>query len=152
MIRGSFRLTAFRAGVLAGLIAFVAGAGLLHVWLRPSTSEGFNVDVSSAGADVSRSGGAALEIRHKRGAVVQTCRGACDDLRYEAHDDENNYEVRVLDARGQCIACDAPRGIMGGYGAWSHRWRIAGGRPLKILVQDRIGRLEWHAAGKGLTD
>jgi hypothetical protein len=37
---------------------------------------------------------------------------------------------------------------MGGYGAWSHRWVIAGEHPLKIVVSDRIGGLAWKAAGE----
>lgn len=143
-----FRVTAFRVGLLAGLVSFFAGAWLLHGALAPTTSSGFNVEVTSTGADVSRNGGTALVIRNKRGSLVQTCNDACDNLHYQAHDDENDYEVRVLDARGACVACDQPRGIMGGYGAWSHRWVIAGERPLKIIVSDRIGRLSWKAAGE----
>ncbi|MEO8113913.1 MAG: hypothetical protein ABI655_06005 [Phenylobacterium sp.] len=97
---------------------------------------------------MSAGGGASVVVRNKRGALIQTCNGACDDLRYQAHDDENDYEVRVLDARGGCVACDQPRGVMGGYGAWSQRWMIAGRRPLKIVVNDRIGSLSWEAAGE----
>jgi hypothetical protein len=142
------KLTAFRAGFLLGLATLVAGAWFLNHWLTPAHSSGFNVDVASAGADVSRGGGVVLVIRDKRGSLTQTCRGACDDLRYQAHDDETDYEVRVLDASGACVACDRPRGIMGGYGGWSHRWVIAGQRPLKIVVSDRIGSLSWGAAGE----
>ena len=145
---GLFRFTAFRTGLLAGVVGFLAAALGLHLWLAPTTSDGFNVDVLSAGADVSRAGGAALVIRSKRGTLTQTCHGLCDDLRYQAHDDENDYEVRVLDPRGGCVACDQPRGAMGGYGAWSHRWRISGVHPLKIIVNERIGRLPWKTAGE----
>ena len=140
--------TAFWMGLLFGLAGFLAGAWLFHLWLAPTTAQGFNVDVASLGADVSGNGGRAVVIRNKRGALTQTCNGACDDLHYQAQDDENDYEVRVLDTRGGCIACDRPRGIMGGYGAWSHRWVISGARPLKITVSDRIGRFAWKSAGE----
>jgi hypothetical protein len=146
--RRLFRFTAFRVGLLAGAVSFLVGAGLLHAAMAPIRLSGFNVDVVSTGADVSRNGGVTLIIRNRRGSLTQICNGACDNLHYQATDDENDYEVRVLDARGACVACDKPRGIMGGYGAWSHRWVIAGEHPLKIVVSDRIGGLAWKAAGE----
>lgn len=146
--RRLLRWTSFRAGLAVGLVAFLAGVWSLHLWLAPARSDGFNVDVTSRGSDVSAGGGASVVVRNKRGAVTQTCNGACDDLRYRAHDDENDYEVRVLDVRGACVACDQPRGVMGGYGAWSQRWLIAGQHPLKIIVNDRIGSLSWETAGE----
>jgi hypothetical protein len=145
---GWLRMTAFRSGLLAGVVGFVAAAWLLHVWLSPASTADFNVDLVSRGADVSLGGGAALVVSNKRGLLAQTCRGTCDDLRYRAHDDETDYEVRVLDAKGACVACDQPRGVMGGYGTWSHRWLIAGERPLKIKVDDRIGSFSWESAGE----
>jgi hypothetical protein len=146
--RSWLRLTPFRAGFLLGLATLVSGGWLLHLWLAPAASNDFNVDVKSMGADLSLGGAAVLVIRDKRGSLTQSCRGTCDDLRYRAHDDETDYEVRVLDANGTCVVCDQPRGIMGGYGAWSNRWVIGGRHPLKISVQDRIGSLPWKAAGE----
>jgi hypothetical protein len=134
--------------VLAGVATLAAVAFGLHQWLAPSRAAGFNVEVVSAGADVTRGGGAVLSVAAKQGSLTQTCNGACDDLRYQANDDEADYEVRVLDSRGACLVCDQPRGVMGGYGAWSHRWVIGGVRPLKIIVTDRIGRFPWKAAGE----
>jgi hypothetical protein len=146
--RRRFRITAFRLGLVSGLATLAATLWVLHAWLSPSRSDGFNVDVASRGADVSQSGGAAVVVSHKRGRLTQSCVDGCDDLQFRAHDDENDYEVRVLDAEGACVACDRPRGIMGGYGGWSHRWRIAGEGPLKIRVDDEIGRLGWTSAGE----
>lgn len=145
--RRVLRLTAFRIGLVSGLLAFGIVVSALYAMPAADFSDDFNVDVSVAGADVSAAGGAALVISHVRGAVAQTCRGRCDDLRFQAFDDENDYVVRVLDAKGACIACDRPRGIMGGFGRWSHRWVVAGEHPLKIIVSDRIGSLPWRAAG-----
>ena len=143
-----FQPTAFRLGFAAGVILFLVGAGLLHLWLAPYRTDGFNVDVASSGADVSLHGGRKLVVRNGRGSLTQICNGACDDLRYRASDDENDYEVKVLDAKDACIVCDQPRGIMGGYGGWSHRWTISGADALKISVSDQIAGTPSRPAGE----
>jgi hypothetical protein len=135
-----FRLTAFRLGVAAGLGAFFSLVCLVDALLAPAPGApkpSFDVDIASIGADVSRAGGAALVVRHRDGALIQTCRGRCDDLRYQAYTGETNYDVRVLDPKGACVACDPPRLTGGGYGTM--RWEIAGQRPLKIVVSEPSG-------------
>ena len=146
--RGLLRFTAFRVGFLVGLVTFLSGVWLLHVWMAPYRSDGANVDVAISGEDVTRSGGKMIVIRNQRGSFTQTCNGACDDLKYRASDDENTYVVQVLNKNGACIACDQGRWIMGGYGGWSVRWVVAGEPALKISVSDQIAGTPWRSEGE----
>jgi hypothetical protein len=142
--RRMFRVTAFRVGFAAGLAAWA----LIYVVVHPYRAPKFNVEIVSSGLDVSRHGGRRLVVDHGHGSLSQMCNGACDDLWYRASDDENDYVVQVLDAKGACIVCDQPRGIMGGYGGWSHRWSISGAEALKISVSDQIAGTPSRPAGE----
>ena len=139
-----FRPTAFRLGVLSGILVLVAGTGLTYAALYPHRAPPFNVEVVSSGTQMTVHKARKLIIGHQRGSITQRCLEACDDLWHRAEDDENTYVVKVLDDGGACLVCDNPRDIMGGYGAWSVRWTVGGDRTLDIVVMDQIAGTPWR--------
>ena len=128
-------------GVVAGAVSPVLI--LLGAWtaleLGPPDPKApaFNVELVSAGADVSRHGGMRVVLANERGAIAQTCRGACDDLRVRQNTGYNVYWARVLDAKGACVVCD-PTGayVANGYDA-SVATLIVGGRE-KLTIRQTI--------------
>lgn len=142
-----YRPTAFRVGVLSGILALAVGSGVIYGVLHRYEAPEFNVEVVSSGTLMTLRDARQLVISHQRGAVTQSCNEACDDLWYRAKDDENTYSVKVLDADGDCLVCDAPRDIMGGYGAWSVRWDVGRGRALDIVVTDQVAGAPWRPVG-----
>lgn len=100
----AFRLGAFRAGLLTGLgmFALIVGGFILMDRMQPQ----FAIEVLSRGADLDRHGAASLTLNNEQGVTfVQICRDGCDDLWRGETSTDNAYWVRVLDGRGQCIAC-----------------------------------------------
>jgi len=115
--RRGFRLTPFRTGLAAGVLLPLAAVSVL--WLRDQLGEWkprpFNVQVLSNGADVSRHGGVKIVISGERRAMVQTCNGPCDDLTFQTNSGGDDvFRVKVLDASGHCVACDAGQYVTSG--------------------------------------
>jgi hypothetical protein len=130
------RLNAFSAGVGVGVALPLLGVGLLALTLADLRPPRFNVDVASAGADISRNGGRRIVVANDRGAVVQTCRGRCDDLRLQESSGDNSYRVRILDSAGACIACTPGLYVTNGYGASITRVDVSGRDHLQVRLRD----------------
>jgi hypothetical protein len=124
-------LTAFRLGLLVGLLlpwiawkGFTASAG-------PEPE--FNVEVVSRGADLSGHGAVQLAVRSARDeGVVQTCRGACDDLLLRERTGDNSYSVQARDASGACVACGGIGYVSGGYSTGLDRAVVSGADRLVV--------------------
>lgn len=101
-------VTAFRAGLLAGLTLFLVGSGLMYLWLHnPVPEPPYNMEVSASGRDLTAHGAKALVIQTTYGPVVrQTCNGACDDIAYKADSTDNTFSVSVFDGTGACLVCE----------------------------------------------
>jgi len=132
-VRRLLRPTAFGWGLIAGLASFALIWFGAYLVLRTGPAPAINVDVTSVGADVTRHGGAKLIVANETGAkFTVTCRDACDDLRFRTLSGENRYGVRVLDAKGDCVACGPAVYTDAGYGAPVWVWRIAGQDRLNV--------------------
>jgi hypothetical protein len=132
------RLTAFRAGTLAGLATFGAACTALYLLpSRPDSDPRFNVVVVSSGADVSRQGGQRLTVENNDAGILISamCNGGCDDFGYGLRTNEDEdiaYRVQVLDAAGACIVCEPYRYVQPVYGGpLSVRWTITGSAKLE---------------------
>jgi hypothetical protein len=129
------RMLDFAGGFFVGLVVLPLGGALaltllILVWPKPTGSTA-HFSLSSSGSDISRAGGRVLEVRRVGEALRQVCRDACDDIRLETHD-RTVESVRVLDARGGCVAC---RDVTGPYQpeARARRWKISGAPQLAIV-------------------
>ncbi len=131
------RLGAFGWGIVAGAALPVATPlavwGALKLAMPDLKAPAFNVALVSAGADVSRHGGTRVILANERGAVTQSCREACDDLRVRQSSGDNSFWVRALDASGACVAC-TPAGIYvtNGYGASVTTFVVEGRQKLGV--------------------
>lgn len=137
------RLTAFRAGVIAGVlspfVAVLTFSGLIRLLLPAETPPKFNVRVEAVGQDVSRGGAKVIVVNYDHGALTQTCIDGCDDLRVdEDSGGDNFYRVNLLDSAGRCVVCDVGQYVTGGYGADITRWRVSG--PERLMVQTSLLR------------
>jgi hypothetical protein len=107
--RSRLRPTAFRLGVLTGVVLFLVAWWLVYSWTRPTGPVAdFDVEVVADGAALTRHGAGQFEVRNPRAILLrQVCNGACDDLSYrvEARGDDS-YGVAVLDPKGRCLSCD----------------------------------------------
>jgi len=122
----------FRAGVAAGLVVALAGAAAVTLWPEGPTPA-FNIEVVSNGADVSQHGGVKVIVANERDALVQTCNGPCDDLNFRTNArGDTVYRVRVLDAAGGCVACDAGQYVTSG--GPEARWTVSGKDKLTSTV------------------
>ena len=134
--RRRLSLDAFRWGLIAGAVfpvaVWLALMGLLKLSMPGIEAPRFNVDMSSVGRDVTRSGGRRVIFANERGSVVQSCNGACDDVRLQESSGDNSYWVRVLDAQGRCVACSRGGYVTNGYGSEVTRLRIDGTDALDI--------------------
>jgi hypothetical protein len=135
-----FRLGAFTLGLASGIIAPLVLFGAFEWIVSGSRPPEFNVDVVTAGADVSRHGGRRVLVVNERGAVAQSCNGECDDLRLRENSGDNSYWVRVLDRSGGCVACTLTGFyVSNGYGASVTRVEVSG--------QDRLRARYLNADG-----
>lgn len=131
------KLDAFRWGFVVGFVAPVAAPlflwGALKLSIPGLEAPAFNVELVSAGADVSLHGGTRVVMANERGAITQTCREECDDLRARENSGDNAYWVRVLDRSGACVAC-SPAGVYvtNGYGAPLTTFVVGGKRKLTV--------------------
>lgn len=143
-----FRFTPFRTGLIVGLFVALAAPWTIGALLK-AMSPGlgpppFNVQVRSSGADVSRHGGVKVAVEDARGKVVQSCNQVCDDFELDANGGDNSYRVRVLNAAGECVACDEGRYVSGGYGSPIDRWTVSGRDALTV----KVSTLRRNAAGE----
>jgi hypothetical protein len=136
MTRAAPRLTAFRLGLLAGVLTPFAIWLVAHLavasWLPAERPPRFNVLALANGADVSRHGGVRVVVSNEHATLTQTCSGPCDDLRYEADSGDNVYRLSAYDAAGRCIACDEGQYVSGGYGAGLTRFTLSGAERLTV--------------------
>ena len=133
--RRGLRLNAFTAGLCVGALVPLLGLGIGLIMLNDIRPPRFNIDVASVGADVSRNGGQRLVVANERGAIVQTCRGRCDDLRLQESSGDNSYWVRILDSTGTCIACTPGVYTANGYGASITRVDVSGQDHLQVRLR-----------------
>jgi hypothetical protein len=146
------RLGAFGAGAIVGFLLPVVVALAIHFTVGVEAPQmrplPFNVLIESSGADVSAHSGQRVIVSHEHGSLTQTCREGCDDLRVEADSGENVFRVRVEDAAGKCLACDAGQYVDSGYGAPITRWQVSGAQVLAI----RTSTLRRKADGSMIED
>ena len=132
-------MTAFRAGVVAGLFLPLLAWQPLKSWIGLREPD-FNVQVMGRGADLSGHGATRLAIQSARGdSVVQICRGTCDDLLVEERTGDNSYQVDALDGDGRCVACGSIGYVTGGYGADIERAVVEGAAQL-VVRSSRLRR------------
>ncbi|MEW5685788.1 MAG: hypothetical protein AB1942_12795 [Pseudomonadota bacterium] len=131
-VKQLFRPSPFRIGLLTGLVLFLAMAGLAYAVSLSMKGSAFNIEASAVGADLDRHGASRIVLSRTHGVMFQqTCLGGCDDLSLRKHVPEGSYELRVVDAKGACVACDGVAGyVAGGSYAGTTRWELKG--------QDRI--------------
>lgn len=139
-------MTAFRVGLFAGLALGLSLLAALTTYVR-SIYAPWNVSVISRGADLSRHGGARLEVKSGRGSsVTLLCRGECDDLVLRETSGDNSYDVDVLDTRGNCIRCTSLGYITGGF---ITKAEVSGAKQLNVRHETSIGR---DAANRSVED
>ncbi|WP_293907484.1 hypothetical protein [Phenylobacterium sp.] len=130
-VQRGWRMTAFRWGLMVGVLSTIAIAGLAWRLLTQSVSD-YAVDVVSLGSDVSRHGGVLLRVSDARGAVQQTCRGECDDLHLQENYGDNAFHLVVLAADGRRLIAGDLGYVDTGYGAPAYRWTLSGHEALKL--------------------
>jgi hypothetical protein len=109
--------------------------GFANLALPGEARTAFGVRVLSTGADVTRAGGARIQVRDEGGTLTQVCNGPCDDLRFEAQPHgEDVYGVDVLNAAGACVACGQGQYVDRSYGAETTELRVAGDAPLRVNI------------------
>lgn len=131
--RRFWRPTAFRVGVLTGMVTFVVVSGGIYLAVR-QPSAAFNIQVESSGADLSRHGAHQLEIRRERGPIMrQTCRDGCDDLSFRRKDGGAGdvHQVVVLDRAGQCLVCGSGLYTEESGGSLVAKWSVGGDAKLE---------------------
>lgn len=99
----SWRPDAFILGLVAGGV--VAVGAVWVAWPFPPFGW-WSVSAEVNGHDVDRHGGVSIVLADSLGRIVQRCAGGCDDVRFRQSAAEGDYEVKVLDTRGICVACD----------------------------------------------
>jgi hypothetical protein len=138
-ISGIRRALNFAGGVFTGLVLVPLGGAITVVVLvlvfaaLPTKATGPEApfELAMTGADVSRAGGVAVEVRARGDALRLDCRDACDDLRLQDQNGDLD-SVRVLDANGACVAC---RDVSQPYsGSASRRWSVSGTPKLAIAA------------------
>ena len=102
----------FLWGAFLGFLGLLVGGAVLlaGAWLWSAT-EDFVFDDGSAGAtrlvvdgaDLTRRGGAGLQIDSMGASLRLKCRGVCDDLRIDPS--VVRPKVRLLDVSGECVRC-----------------------------------------------
>lgn len=102
------RMTAFRIGLLSGVLLFASAASAIYLMVRRPSPPPYNFEASASGADLSRHSARTVEIQTTHAPLMrQTCNGACDDLSYKIKiAGENGLSVLVRDAAGKCLSCD----------------------------------------------
>jgi hypothetical protein len=131
----------FAGGYFAGLVLAPLAIGLalavviaaVMFWPQKQTAASPRFLLAAAGRDISRAGGAVIQVRRSTDEVRQDCRDACDDLRLEGGRGALKA-IRILDARGNCVSC---QDMSSAYGARAARWRISGSQHLSIQGGDR---------------
>ncbi|TAJ70701.1 MAG: hypothetical protein EPO51_16560 [Phenylobacterium sp.] len=101
-VRG-WRPGAFILGLVAG--GAVAVGAVWIAWPFPPFGW-WSVSAEINGHDVDRHGGARIVLSDGLSRITQRCAGGCDDVQLRQSTGEGDYEVKVLDARGVCVACD----------------------------------------------
>lgn len=135
MVPAIRRALGFAGGFLAGMLVvptvLLAILLVLLLWPDSSSRPAAPFLLTTAGADISRAGGSAVEVERFGDVVRQECRGACDDLRLEDKNGELKA-VRVLDDSRACITC---RDVSQPYqpDAAARRWSVAGAPRLSIV-------------------
>ena len=142
----------FRRGLIAGLLLPLTSSLLIWGLLRITfPSPGFDVEVVSKGAAVTRCGGRSVVVADEGGGITQTCNGACDDLHVQASSGDNSYWVNVLDAQGACIACTGGIYVTSGFGdSGVTRFHVVGGRELDVQIaygQSAAVSAAWRRSG-----
>lgn len=129
------RVLNFAGGFFAGLLLLpAAGLGVLAVVVLAASHQPNRLTepfrLTTSGVDISRAGAAVVVVRRLADTIRQDCRDACDDLRLEDQRDDL-LAVRVLDARGVCVACrDVPQTYLRPV---ARRWSVAGAPRLSIV-------------------
>jgi len=109
------KFTAFRAGLLTGLMMVLGLAGIIWWSSHGQPTAPYAFEGTVVGADVGRHGGRQVEVTDRGYAIVrQSCNGACDDLSYRRSAGDSVVAVRVLDANGSCIVCSEGIYVTGG--------------------------------------
>jgi hypothetical protein len=147
--RRRFRVTAFHVGLIAGAATAVAIPFLVFAaidWLDPP--QPYSLEVLANGADMSRAGGQRTLIEpdwDDRPTITATCNGVCDDLGYRVITGDSAYTVRVLDAKGACVAC-GEAGYVNTRTAM--RLRIGGAGKL-VVTSELLGRGQEASQARG---
>jgi hypothetical protein len=110
-----WRSLRFLAGLAVG--GFFAMAAVVALGDAYSSAYSGGADVRVSGAAMSAKEAAKLVVQRRTGLVTQTCNGPCDDLSIEASARGGGAveSIRVINARGDCLACvngqgDVPTG------------------------------------------
>lgn len=83
----------------------MAALALWIAWPFPPFGQ-WSVDVAVNGRDVDRHGGARIVFSDGLSRITQRCADGCDDVQFRQSTVEGDYEAKVLDGRGMCVACD----------------------------------------------
>jgi len=126
-LRRLFTPTAFRVGLLAGVVTSAAAWATIST-LISAQQAGYNVEVLSNGADVSRFGGHKVIVDNEQGVLLtETCNESCDDIGYRARSSgENSYGVRVIDAAGRNLLGPEFKPYVDSDTSTVMRWTLAG--------------------------
>lgn len=118
-----FRSKAFLIGGGLGLVGSGALGVLLATLLR-ETQPDVSALVVVAGAEASRHGAARIvTLVGDHPVVDQRCRGGCDDVKVGGGGSDNVASIRMLDATGACLSCDAAHYVTNGFTA---EFRVGG--------------------------
>jgi hypothetical protein len=96
-------IASFIGGLAAGGALFVVSAAAILALVITRNELAPEVRMSSAGDDVSASGGQQVLIEQRRRNLRLNCRGACDD--FQLRGGEEVQRVRVVNGAGHCVAC-----------------------------------------------
>lgn len=116
------------------LLGFVGGYSF--PWWRVNNGE--RIQMSFAGADITRSGGKIIDLTSGDVTYRQSCAGACDDVRLEYPvSGAPTFDMRITGAGEACVLCSGV-GYIDTYGSDLNVYHIRGEQELR-LVDESLG-------------
>lgn len=105
--RKPFRVIGFWSGLAAGIVLPLLLAGGVASFLAlKNDPPRYLAVVRSSGAALTARGGARVVFSEYYETLTQDCRGACDNVEVDSKVAPYGYQANVLDAHGNCIACE----------------------------------------------
>jgi hypothetical protein len=122
------KLGAFSWGFITAAVIVAVGVALIAWATALAKAPYYDVQLVTVGDDITRAGARRVVLFADFGTV--TCNDACDDLWMNWRSPDTVVDVKVLDAKGACLACSEPQYVTHGL---LYRMKVAGRPGLKIV-------------------